>query len=374
MTIDLYPFYPYLIVIGSSILAGAGWLLYQYRRQALRIQELIRLNEELEYDLPDFLRQCWQSLKKGGFTGITWSLNWFGTTVSGTNGRTTGPTIEKTFEVQEIALIIQLYLGKSGWEQRYFSRTLAENFFLLVRMNLWIKLGTVKGAFDQSAKMTVFLKHDVKNMAQLISLSADQLENPVPGQEAKVLESLKTAIPAVRDRAQHMLNQLMNTPDSGKETEQRLERVLQQTASAYELPFEVTGNAIVSVQKDTLQSIIDNLLGNYSRQSKKQNQPRLDLQIRLHNKEGFVTTYITDCNGEPCLWPERLFEPFWSEHGSGLGIGLYQARQLAFAIGGKLTADAQHDKPLCFILVLPCKEQVTKDTKQEAVPATVSGT
>lgn len=349
-TVDLYP---YLIVIGSSILAGAGWLLYQYRMQALRSQELIRLNEGLEYDLPDFLRQCWQSLQKGGFAGITWSLDWFGTTVSGANGKPEGPIIEKTFEVQEIALTIRLYMGKSGWEQRYFSNTLADNFFLLVRMNLWIKLGTVKGAFDQSAKMTVFLQHDVKNMTQLISLSADQLENPVPGEEHKVLESLRTAIPAVRDRAQHMLNALMKTPDAGKETIQQLELVLEQTASAYELPVKVSGSAIVNVQRDTLQSIIDNLLGNYSRQSKKQNQPKLDLQIKVELDGNYVVTRIRDNNGQPCLWPERLFEPFWSEHGSGLGIGLYQARQQAIAVGGKLTVDAMPDKPLCFILSLP---------------------
>ena len=364
--------YPYLIVIGSSILAGAGWLLYQYRTQALRIQELIRLNEELEYDLPDFLRQCWQYLKKAGFHGMNWSLDWFGTTVSGSNGLAEGPTIEKTFEVQEISLVLHLFLGKSGWEKRYFSTTLADNFFLLVRMNLWIKLGTVKGAFDQSAKMTVFLQHDVKNMAQLISLSADQLENPIPGQEKKVLESLKTAIPAVRDRAQHMLNQLMKLPDTSKETAQRLEQVLQQTANAYELPVVVTGSAIVNVQKDTLQSIIDNLLGNYSRQSKKQNQPKLDLQISLQNEGGYITTRITDRNGEPCLWPERLFEPFWSEHGSGLGIGLYQARQQANAIGGKLIADALPDRPLCFILSLPSAIQATSDKEQETGPAYMS--
>lgn len=349
-TVDLYP---YLIVIGSSILAGAGWLLYQYRMQALRIQELIRLNEDLEYDLPDFLRQCWQSLQKGGFTGMTWSLDWFGTNVSGANGTAEGHTIEKKFEVQEISLVINLYMGKSGWEQRYFSNTLAENFFLLVRMNLWIKVGTVKGAFDQSAKMTVFLQHDVKNMAQLISLTADQLENPLPGQEDMILESLKTAIPAVRDRAQHMLNALMNVPDTSRELRQQLEQVMAQTANAYELPVKMTGSATVSVQKDTLQSIIDNLLGNYSRQSKKHANSEIDLHIEMENDGEYVVTRITDYNGEPCLWPERLFEPFWSESGSGLGIGLYQARQQAISVGGRLTVDALPDKPLCFILSLP---------------------
>lgn len=363
LEVFIYPYYPYLILIGVSILAGVGWLVYQIRRHGLRIQELIRLNEELEYDLPDFLRQCWQSLQKGGIEGLSWNLDWFGTSVSGANGKIDGPTIERTFEVQEITLLIRLHLPKPGWVQRYFSEplwvqrhfidTLADNFFLLVRMNLWIKLGTVKGAFDQSAKMSVFLQHDVKNMVQLISLSADQLENPVAGHEEQVLASLKTAIPAVRDRAQNMLNALTQSVNTGKETQQKLELVLEQTANDYELPVEVKGNAVVSVKKDTLQSIIDNLLGNYSRQSKKINQPKLDLHIDLEMKDGQVITKITDLNGEPCLWPERLFEPFWSEHGSGLGIGLYQARQQAIAAGGKLAVDALPDKPLCFILSLP---------------------
>ena len=96
--------YPYLIIIGSSILIASGWLLYSYRTQILLSQKLIRLNEELNYDLPDFLRQCWPSLKESGFTGLDWSLDWFGTYVSGSNGNKKGREIEKRFEVQEISL------------------------------------------------------------------------------------------------------------------------------------------------------------------------------------------------------------------------------------------------------------------------------
>ena len=87
--------YPYLIIFGSSILIAAGWLLYSYRAQILLSQKLIRLNEDLNYDLPDFLRQCWPSLKESGFTGLSWSLDWFGTNVSGKNGSNIGRMIEK---------------------------------------------------------------------------------------------------------------------------------------------------------------------------------------------------------------------------------------------------------------------------------------
>jgi len=355
-TTDLYP---YLIIIGSSILAATGWLLFQYREQARRTQELIQLNEKLQYDLPDFLRQCWPTLQRGGFSGVQWELDWFGTLVAEQNGRLEGEVLEKNFDAQEISLRLQLFRDRRGWEQQYFSDALADNFLLLLRMNLWIKLGTVQGAFDQTAKMTVFLKHDVKNMVQLLSLSADQLEAPTTGQELKLLQSLREAIPAVRDRAEHMLRALTDKPARQQHSNLLLQpalplqEILQQTASLYDLPVSIEGQGSVPIEKDHLLSIIDNLLGNYSRQARKQPSlgPRLQINIREQGK--LLSTTIEDVNGKPFLLPERLFEPFWSEHGGGRGIGLYQARQLARSAGGDLSANAAPDKPLLFNLILP---------------------
>lgn len=355
-TTDLYP---YLIIIGISILAATGWLLHQYRMQVLRTQELIHLNEQLAYDLPDFLRQCWPTLKKGDFTGMSWQLDWFGTLVSEDSGQLSGQVLEKRFEVQEITLVIRLFRDKKGWEQQYFSNALADNFFLLVRMNLWIKLGTVQGTFDQTAKMTVFLKHDVKNMVQLLSLSADQLQSTQSGQEGKLLHSLREAIPAVRDRAEHMLRALgdkpgpQKQPDLLRESALPLQAILQQAASIYELPVYIQGQAFVPIEKDRLLSIIDNLLGNYSRQGRKLSGKGPELHILIKKQGDKVVTTIEDIHGKPFPWPERLFEPFWSEHGGGRGIGLYQARQQAKAAGGDLSARASPDTPLQFSLTLP---------------------
>ncbi len=351
--------YPYFIIIGSSILAATGWLLHQYRMQVLRTQELIHLNEQLDYDLPDFLRQCWPTLQKGGFTGMSWHLDWFGTMVSESRGVLTGQILDKAFEVQEIALKLKLYRDKKGWEQQYFSNAQADSFFLLVRMNLWIKLGTVQGTFDQTAKMTVFLKHDVKNMVQLLSLSADQLQSTQSGHEGKLLSSLREAIPAVRDRAEHMLRALGDKPGPQKqadllqETLLPLQSILQQAASIYELPVHIHGQAFVPIEKDRLLSIVDNLLGNYSRQARKSGGEGPELHIFIEKQGNKVVTYIEDIHGKPFPWPERLFEPFWSEHGGGRGIGLYQARQQAKAAGGDLSARATADQPLQFSLVLP---------------------
>lgn len=350
-TTDLYP---YFIIIGSSMLIAAAWLVYQYRRQNLQYKKLIALNEMVEYDLPDFLRQCWPTLQTGGVSGLEWALEWYGTRLSGIYGRSIGYRIEESFRVQDVSLQVKIFQRQKSWEKRYFTDALAQHFFLLLRMNLWIKIGTVQGAFDQSAKMNVFLQHDMKNMLQLITLTADQLDHTPPGQEGKILEILRTAIPAVRDRAQHMLKALIR-PASAREgiVVHDLATVFSNTARMYELPVAIQGSATVSVASDTLQSIVDNLLGNYSRQTREQTRKPVDLHIDIKSDSSEVTAHIKDYNGAPCLWPERLFEPFWSEHGSGRGIGLYQARQQARAAGGMLSAESPPDSPLLFILTLP---------------------
>jgi signal transduction histidine kinase len=212
--------------------------------------------------------------------------------------------------------------------------------------------------------MTVFLKHDVKNMVQLLTLSSEQLLGAKPGQEATVIGSLRHAIPAVRERAEHMLRALTETPskrpahNGGQDEEIALENILQQTASLYDLEVQISGDATVTIDRDLMMSIVDNVLGNYSRQARKdQSRTRPLLEITIDRVGGHlggrVRTRIRDLHGKPFPWPERLFEPFWSEHGGGRGIGLYQARQHAMSAGGYLDAQAEPDQPLCFTLTLP---------------------
>lgn len=354
-TVDLYP---YLIIIGGSILIASARMLFHYRKQSSRGQELIRLNEKLEYDLPDFLRLCWPILLDGRFVGMSWELDWFGTRLSNIEGSQRGNVIEKRFEVQEIHVDVRLYHEQKGWDQQHFTETLAENFFLLVRMNMWIKLGSTERAFDQAARVNVFLQHDVKNMIQLLGLMSDHCNNTEEGQEKELVKSLQQTIPAVRDRARHMLSELSENTSDTKETEQeapviRLDKALSETALIYNLPISINGQASVSIRKENLQSIIDNLLGNYSYQDRKSGENLVELEVKLAVKDGQIFTTISDPKGQPCLWPERLFEPFWSELGMGRGIGLYQAKHLAENSGGTLSITSDANEPLKFVLTLP---------------------
>lgn len=347
--------YPYLILIGISIIIATLWLLGQARRSALISNELVSLNESLEFDLPDFLRHCWQPLSKAGFKGITWRLDWFGSTLSRTEGTTGETTIERKLEVEDIKLEVLLHEGARRFEQRYFSSTLSESFFLLLYTDMWVKLGTVQGAFAQSAKLSVFLQHDMKNIAQLISLMADQLQQTPIEKEHRLIESLRKVMPTLQERSQRFLSTLSSDPMRANLELVNLRESLHKTAEIHNLPIEIEGDGMVHINQQSLASICDNIFGNYIDQARRNPERNQKIQIRINAEPELLKITICDIHGLPCMWPERLFEPFWSEKGDGLGIGLYHARQLITGAGGTLQAIASPVEPLVFQMSLPVK-------------------
>ncbi|MDP3517466.1 MAG: HAMP domain-containing sensor histidine kinase [Pseudohongiella sp.] len=332
--------------------------------------------------MPDFLRASWPALSDGGFTGLSWHLVWFGTDIRETQGTRSSVFLSKDFDVGDIRLHVELYTPKHGWERSYFSRTLAEKFFLLLQMDLWIKLGSVRSTFEQTARMSVFLQHDIKNMLQLTSLAADQLMTPVPGQETRLLDMLKRSLPALQERADRILKRLVQSSEVQLGTRNKsaaidLKAFIGNALDLHGLPAQLDGpDCFVLIAPDSFQSILDNLLGNYVQQIQSGNSiqmPQLRVSWQIHllkdrkptrvnaetlefgDEPRYVLIRLYDSNGQPCLKPERLFEPFWSEHGKGRGIGLFQSRQLATQWGGAINIEAPADGPLVFKIELPAK-------------------
>ncbi len=346
--------YSSLILTGVTIMAVMAVLVYQARRQARVNLALLQLNERLRFDLPDLLRQSWPYLARAGVTGLSWKLDWFGTPLTRVDGVVGKNGVSRHLEAGEISIDVTLWHGGHRGEQRYFSEILAENFFLLLHVDMWIKMGGVQGAFGQAAKMELFLQHDMKNIAQFIHLAAEQLEVVKPEQEAGLLATLRAAMPTARVRADRILSALSHKKDAKNRTACPLAGAWQQAADMHGLSARIVGSATAYIADELLHSIIDNLLINYSAQSIwNQGHKPASLEIVLNEDEAKATATLSDIHGRPYPWPERLFEPFWSEQSKGLGIGLYQARQLAVGTGGSLDVIAAEDQPLVFVLSLP---------------------
>ncbi|MGZ3237831.1 MAG: sensor histidine kinase [Burkholderiaceae bacterium] len=341
-------------------------LLYLWRKssKASRINlALIHLNAQHNFDAPIFLREAWPLLSQAGIRGIEWRLDWFGVPVQEQTGHINGRSLYREIQVAEMKLSITLYQQDARGEQRYFNETLIETFLLLLHTDMLIKAGATDATIAQLAKLNLFLQHDMKNIAQFIQLMADQLTTVPSGKEQQVLDHLRTATPLIRHRA----DRIVRTLTVGQHLVEPicmllLHEKLDELCRLYHLDYQISGTAKVAAPENTIDSALDNILKNYSDMQLRDNQIKPSISITITNDERDAHISISATNTPPAQQVERLFEPFWSSDPAGLGIGLYQAKQMLEMCKGSLQVHQIEGGHLQFHIRLPLNGIQLKQT------------
>lgn len=343
-----------LILIGTTIGAVLLALWFQARKAGQIHLALIRMNEEGRNDSLYFLRNAWPLLEKAGFKGLFWEMNWFGVNVPGYFGEEAGQCIRRTVHIAEMRLSLRLYLKDKRSERRYFVETLAETFVLLARADMLIKAQATDAAFSHMSKLTLFLQHDMKNIAQFIQLMADQLETVPDGKEQKLFEYLSASAPVLRVRADRIVNTLTLTSRSQNAfvKEINLNEKLSEICRLHQLFYQIEGTAQVRGPEGTIDSIFDNIVKNYKDISQYRCIAPPLLKIGIEQKEGCAEISITAPEWTQHTQSERLFEPFWSSNPHGLGIGLYQTRQMLTALQSEISTALTQEGNLVFTVSL----------------------
>lgn len=343
-----------LILIGVTIGAVMATLWYKARRSGLLNLELIRLNEQLGFDLPAFLAQAWPLLERSSLRGIAWELDWFGVHKQGQSGQARGRLTECQVEVGEMRLSVRFHRHEGRGEQRYFEEALIETVMLLLRTDMLIKAAATDAALSHMAKLNLFLQHDMKNIAQFIQLMGDQLASVPSGKEDKVLGYLRLATPLIRHRADRIVRTLtVGAAPADPVAAVALRPMLSQLCQLYGLAHTITGDGVAAAAANALETVLDNLIKNYHDLALREQLAALHLEIVIATAGTMVEVTLCAPQAAPAPQPERLFEPFWSSDAAGLGIGLYQARHLIEDQGGSLSASAAPGQPLRFHVACP---------------------
>ena len=117
-----------------------------------------------------------------------------------------------------------------------------------------------------------------------------------------------------------------------------------------EYTHEADGAPTIVSDGDRVLQIISNLLANAFRWTP--DGGRVDLALSQRN--GTVSVDVADTGpGIGAEERERIFRPFWSTDGSGTGLGLPIARELANALGGRIELETKLGEGSRFRLVLP---------------------
>ena len=80
------------------------------------------------------------------------------------------------------------------------------------------------------------------------------------------------------------------------------------------------------------------------------------VDLELSATDGSVYVCVADSGpGIPAAERERIFRPFWSRGGGGTGLGLAIARELADALGGRISLESSAERGSRFELMLPVR-------------------
>jgi signal transduction histidine kinase len=284
-----------------------------------------------------------------------------------------------------IPLVDYFLLGPQGRLDLSLRQTIQIALVLLAGLGLGWLLDNLRTARERAEASTLAERAAVGERDTLLSVIAHDLRNPLtavrariqlaqmalqrtPAGEAEALGSLDTAIQQV-DRISRLLNDLRTTGGTnGGTLKVRLEaldlaplvaRVAERwraDATGHGFEVELDRSLPIRGDADRLEQVLDNLLAN----AVKYSPPESAIRMTARVLDGEVLLTVADQGaGIPPDEQAHLFERFYRrpEHRDGrqpgLGLGLYIARELVAALGGRLWVESEVGSGSSFYIALP---------------------
>nr|WP_218647656.1 XrtA/PEP-CTERM system histidine kinase PrsK [Sphingobium lactosutens] len=219
--------------------------------------------------------------------------------------------------------------------------------------------------FDEFNRRFAFIAHDIKNLVSQLSLLSRNAERHADNPEfrADMVLTLRESVGKMND----MLARL-SQHNKGRREEPRpmvLRDLLDQVARTRvrQHPVHVTGAAPMAVADPArVEQIVTHLMQNAIDAS----PPDSPVELRLSTDDRAAIVEIIDKGtGMSAEYVRRdLFKPFSSSKAGGFGLGAFEARSLAEAMGGRIEVESQPGLGSRFTLRLPLAPRI--DTEKAA--------
>jgi putative PEP-CTERM system histidine kinase len=214
--------------------------------------------------------------------------------------------------------------------------------------------------FEEFHRRFAFIMHDVKNLASQMALLARNAERhgDKPEFREDMIETLRVSADRLSQLMQRLSQQDRVRVDQLMAVDIAI--IVRRVATAARRQHGVTilgaQQAYARANAETVEQLLTHLLQNAIDASPE------DAPITLRmDQDGSQMRLSVEDQGQgmsPLFIRNELFRPFSSTKEGGFGIGAYQARQLAEAMGGQLHVSSIEGRGTSFTLVLP---QATPD-------------
>ena len=211
---------------------------------------------------------------------------------------------------------------------------------------------------DALHRFSVFCLHDLKNLAARLSLVAQNAQHH--GQDPAFQESAMRTVTDSAHKMTALLSKLSRTsvkPSFAEASESvelsaLIEDIVAPMRGEGGVRVHVTGGPVqpVMAERDQIHQVLLNVILN-AKQAIGQNG---DISIVIEQSNGFVVVTVDDTgDGIHSSRLESLFRPSQSSRPGGLGIGLYQCKQIVEAYQGTIQIRSQVGKGTQVRIELP---------------------
>ncbi len=214
------------------------------------------------------------------------------------------------------------------------------------------------------ARLSASIAHEIRNPLGALSHAAQLLgeSDALPKADRRMIEIIRNHTVRMNDIVENVLKLSRREPA-------RIERVeitgwLRQQAEEFRAQHDLPASRIVveaprsqvQVMFDPgqLAQAVNNLMGNALRHASSENhQPTIKLRLSpIRGQREMALDVIDDGPGIPIEKRSQIFEPFFSTHKQGSGLGLFLARQLCDANQAPLEYVQIPNSGACFRILL----------------------
>ncbi len=209
--------------------------------------------------------------------------------------------------------------------------------------------------FDEFSRRFAFIVHDIKNLVSQLSLVARNAERHAdnPAFRADMVATLRESA----DRMNALLARLSQhhharaEPPRATDLRALADRIARRRRAQH--PVAVTGEpGLMALADETrLEQLLDHLVQNAIEASAPHAAVTLDVQDQ--GAAATIAVIDTGCGMSPGFVRDELFRAFHSSKPGGFGIGAFEARQLAEAMGGSVAVESREGEGTRFAVRLP---------------------
>lgn len=208
-------------------------------------------------------------------------------------------------------------------------------------------------------RVAAFIMHDLRNAVSTLTLLARNAKRHIdtPGFRGDFIETLAR----LSDEMLHLMNKLtVVKSDGGLRDRNRCDpaQLLSEALLDLQLPDEIKLVAEIPAlpaafwDQRLIRVVLRNILGNAVEAMPAGGM--LEVGARQQSAEIIITIKDTGSGMSDDFMRKHLFRPNHSTKSKGLGIGLYQSREIVLAHQGKIQAQSQPGHGTTFEIRLPC--------------------